>query len=55
MYRLHFGNFGGYLIKFVYITIALFTCFVIISGVMIWLMARKKKTILVAKKSLILN
>ncbi|MEM9936770.1 MAG: PepSY-associated TM helix domain-containing protein [Bacteroidota bacterium] len=41
--RLHFAQFGGYLIKGVYFILALVTCFVIMSGVMIWLTARDMK------------
>ncbi|MEM8897651.1 MAG: PepSY-associated TM helix domain-containing protein [Bacteroidota bacterium] len=41
--RLHFAQFGGYLLKAVYFVLALVTCFVIMSGVMIWLTARDKK------------
>ena len=40
---LHFGNFGGWLIKALYFVLALFTCFVIISGVMIWKEARNNE------------
>ncbi|MCG8306530.1 MAG: PepSY domain-containing protein [Cytophagales bacterium] len=43
MGKLHFAEFGGYLIKSVYFILALLTCFVILSGVMIWLAARDKK------------
>ncbi|MEM9389498.1 MAG: PepSY-associated TM helix domain-containing protein [Bacteroidota bacterium] len=44
IFKLHFATFGGYLIKAVYFVLSLLTCFVIISGVMIWLVAREKKT-----------
>lgn len=43
--RLHYANFGGLLIKLIYFLMALVTCFVIISGVLIWLEARDKKNI----------
>ena len=43
MGKLHFAQFGGYFIKAVYFILALITCFVILSGVMIWLTAREKK------------
>jgi uncharacterized iron-regulated membrane protein len=43
--RLHYANFGGLLLKIVYFLMALVTCFVIISGVLIWLEARDKKNI----------
>lgn len=42
--RLHFGNFGGLTIKIIYFILALITCFVIISGVLIWIEARNKKS-----------
>lgn len=41
--KLHFGQFGGYFIKALYFVLALITCFVIISGVMVWLEARNNK------------
>ncbi|MEM9987303.1 MAG: PepSY-associated TM helix domain-containing protein, partial [Bacteroidota bacterium] len=41
--RLHHGDYGGYFLKFTYFLLALLTCFVIISGVMIWLKARDNK------------
>ncbi|MEM9859704.1 MAG: PepSY-associated TM helix domain-containing protein [Bacteroidota bacterium] len=44
MAKLHFAQFGGYLIKAIYFLLAIVTCFVIISGVMVWLTAREKKT-----------
>lgn len=43
MDRLHFGDFGGYGMKLIYLVLGLISCFVIISGVMIWLVARDKK------------
>ena len=43
MGNLHFAHYGGYFIKAVYFILALITCFVILSGVMIWLTAREKK------------
>ena len=43
---IHFGNYGGILIKVLYFLLALLTCVVIISGVMIWLTARDKKSYL---------
>ncbi|MEM8894277.1 MAG: PepSY-associated TM helix domain-containing protein, partial [Bacteroidota bacterium] len=41
--KLHFGTFGGYYLKAIYFLLSLLTCFVIISGVMIWLKARENK------------
>lgn len=48
--RLHFGDFGGLPLKFIYFLMALITCFVIISGVLIWLEARNKKNISASQK-----
>lgn len=42
--RLHFANFGGYSLKIIYFVLALITCFVIITGVLIWIEARNKKS-----------
>lgn len=38
--NLHFGHFGGLLIRVVYFILSMITCFMIISGVMIWRTAR---------------
>ncbi|MEM9077299.1 MAG: PepSY-associated TM helix domain-containing protein [Bacteroidota bacterium] len=43
MAKLHFANYGGYFIRLVYFVLALITCFVILSGVMVWLEARNTK------------
>ncbi len=42
--RLHFATFGGVVMKIMYFILALITCFVIISGVLIWIEARNKKS-----------
>ena len=42
LYRVHFGDYGGYALKIVSFVLGIITCFVIISGVMIWLVARQK-------------
>ncbi|MEM7110301.1 MAG: PepSY-associated TM helix domain-containing protein, partial [Bacteroidota bacterium] len=42
--KIHYATFGGYFMKTVYFLLALATCYVILSGVMIWLVAREKKT-----------
>ncbi|WP_433834728.1 PepSY-associated TM helix domain-containing protein [Flavobacterium anhuiense] len=42
LYRIHFGDYGGYALKIVSFLLGIITCFVIISGVMIWLVARQK-------------
>ncbi len=44
MGRLHFASFGGVAMKVVYFILALITCFVIITGVLIWIEARNKKS-----------
>ncbi|EKF55021.1 PepSY-associated TM helix domain-containing protein [Galbibacter marinus] len=41
--RLHYGDYGGYGMKLIYLVLGFITCFVIISGVLIWLVARDKK------------
>jgi uncharacterized iron-regulated membrane protein len=41
--HLHFATFGGILVKTLYFLMALFTCFVIVSGILIWKEARKNK------------
>ncbi|MEM1338365.1 MAG: PepSY-associated TM helix domain-containing protein [Bacteroidota bacterium] len=43
IFKLHFASFGGYLIKALYFGLSLITCFVILSGVLVWLTAREKK------------
>lgn len=43
LYRIHFGDYGGYALKIISFVLGIITCFVIISGVMIWLVARDKK------------
>ena len=42
--RLHYATFGGLILKVIYFLLALFTGFVIISGVLLWKEARNKKT-----------
>ncbi|MGQ3677495.1 PepSY-associated TM helix domain-containing protein [Tenacibaculum discolor] len=42
--RLHYGNFGGVAVKVIYFILAIITCFVIITGVLIWIEARNKKS-----------
>lgn len=45
LYRIHFGDYGGYGLKIFSFIMGILSCFVIISGVMIWLVARDKKNI----------
>ena len=49
--RLHFGDFGGYGMKVIYLGLGFITCFVILSGVLIWLVARDKKNVSRAKRN----
>ncbi|GGM89536.1 peptidase [Dyadobacter beijingensis] len=42
VYHLHFGDFGGKPLKIVFFLLGLMGCAVIISGIMIWLVARDK-------------
>lgn len=41
--KLHFATYGGYFVRLIYFILAMITCYVIISGVMIWLNARQGK------------
>lgn len=43
LYRLHFADFGGVTMRVIYFVLALITCFVILSGVLIWIEARNRK------------
>ncbi len=45
MFRLHFGDYAGYGLRVISFILGLVSCFVILSGVMIWLVARDKKNI----------
>ncbi|WP_257669908.1 PepSY-associated TM helix domain-containing protein [Parapedobacter tibetensis] len=42
--KLHFGDYGGLGLRIIYFILGIVSCFVIISGVMIWLVARDKKS-----------
>ena len=39
--KLHYAEFGGYLLKVIYFALAMLTCYVISSGVMVWKTARE--------------
>ena len=52
MDRLHFGDFGGVGLKIIYFVLGLVSCFVIISGILIWLVARDKKHVAPHKRKL---
>jgi len=45
LYRLHFGDYGGYALKYVSFVLGIIGCFVILSGVLVWLTARDKNNI----------
>ncbi|WP_353130440.1 PepSY-associated TM helix domain-containing protein [Parapedobacter pyrenivorans] len=50
IYRLHFGDFGGYPVKATFFVLGIMGCVVIISGILIWLVARDKKNIPLHKR-----
>lgn len=45
LFRIHFGDYGGYALKIISFILGIMTCIVIISGVKIWLIARDKNSI----------
>ncbi len=45
LYQLHFGDYGGMALRVISFVMGLIGCFVILSGVMIWLVARERKDI----------
>lgn len=45
LYRLHYGDYGGYPLKGVYFILGVMGCLVIISGILIWLVARDKNSV----------
>lgn len=51
MLRLHYGDFGGYGMKLIYLVLGFVTCFVILSGVLIWRTARDRKAVSLAKRN----
>lgn len=48
--RLHFGDYGGLSLRIIYFILALVTCFVIITGVLIWIEARNKKSMTIKQR-----
>jgi hypothetical protein len=50
IYRLHFGDFGGYPLKVVYFILGIMGCLVITSGILIWLVARDKNNVIPRKR-----
>lgn len=45
IYHLHFGDFGGRPLRVIFFVLGLLGCVVIISGILIWLVARDKKNV----------
>ncbi|HET8736333.1 MAG TPA: PepSY-associated TM helix domain-containing protein [Pricia sp.] len=45
LFRLHFGDFGGTALRVIYFVLGLISCFVILSGILIWVSARDKKNV----------
>lgn len=50
LYRLHYADYGGYGLKVASFLLGLLSCFVIISGILIWFEARNKKNIPAKRK-----
>lgn len=50
--RLHYADYGGYALRVISFLLGLISCFVILSGILIWLEARNKKNIPEAKRKL---
>lgn len=50
VYRLHYGDYGGYFLKIVYFIMGIMGCLVIASGIIIWLVARDKSSVPPAKR-----
>lgn len=42
--KLHFGNYGGILLRIVYFILAMITCLMLLSGILLWQTARDKKS-----------
>ena len=45
IYHLHFGDFGGKPLRVIFFVLGIMGCLVIISGILIWLVARDKKNV----------
>lgn len=50
LYRLHFGDYGGYPVKTIYFVLGIMGCLVITSGILIWLVARNKNNVIPRKR-----
>ncbi|WP_108866305.1 PepSY-associated TM helix domain-containing protein [Aquimarina aquimarini] len=48
--RLHFADYGNIAVRIAYFILALITCFVIITGVLIWIEARNKKNMTISQR-----
>lgn len=44
MIKLHYGNYGGYGLRIIYFVFGIVSCFVILSGVLLWAEAREKRS-----------
>lgn len=45
LYRIHYGDYAGYGLRIISFVLGIISCFVILSGVLIWLVAREKKSV----------
>lgn len=50
LFRLHYGDYGGYFLKVISFVLGIVTCVVILSGVLIWLVARDRKNVSTKQK-----
>ncbi|WP_242202402.1 PepSY-associated TM helix domain-containing protein [Aestuariivivens insulae] len=50
LYRIHFADYGSYALKILSFILGIISCFVIISGVMIWFVARNKNNVSLKKR-----
>ncbi|WP_316757409.1 PepSY-associated TM helix domain-containing protein [Pedobacter aquatilis] len=50
LYHLHFGDFGGKPLRVIFFVLGIMGCLVIISGILIWLVARDKNNVPKAKR-----
>ncbi|UIR55982.1 PepSY domain-containing protein [Sphingobacterium sp. SRCM116780] len=50
LYRLHYGDYGGYPLKAIYFILGIMGCLVITSGILIWLVARDKNNVIPRKR-----
>ncbi|SEL26232.1 PepSY-associated TM helix domain-containing protein [Parapedobacter koreensis] len=50
VYRLHYGDYGGLFLKIAYFILGIMGCLIIVSGIVIWLVARDKNNIPLHKR-----